>query len=132
MVVQKTLGLLKTAEDRGSQNGKGPRILKTHVFTLPIVGWFDGATQENGNLSGAGGVIKINEDTSYKWIFNCGPGTNSRAELLGAWVTLTLAIRLGLDQLQVFGDSKVVIEWLNCRGNLNATALLGWKDRIRI
>jgi ribonuclease HI len=46
-------------------------------------------------------------------------------------VTLTLAIRLGLDQLQVFGDSKIVIEWLNCRGNLNVTSLMGWKDMIR-
>jgi hypothetical protein len=83
MVVQKTLGLQKIAEDKGSRSGKGLRILKTPVFTLQNIGWFDGAAQENGNLSGAGGVIKVNEDTSYKWIFNCGPRTNTRAELLG-------------------------------------------------
>jgi hypothetical protein len=37
---------------------------------------------------------------------------------------------LGLDHLQVFGDSKIVIDWLNCRGNLQVTSLVGWKDRI--
>jgi hypothetical protein len=52
-------------------------------------------------------------------------------ELLGAWVTLSLAVRLGLDQLQIFGDSKVIIEWLNGRGNLNAYALLGWMNMIK-
>jgi hypothetical protein len=44
-----------------------------------IIGWFDGATQRNGEISGAGGVIKINDHTVYKWTLNCGRGTNTRA-----------------------------------------------------
>jgi ribonuclease HI len=131
MVVLNTLGLLKNSDGVGSWKEKGLRILKTLVFTFLNVGWFDGATQENKNLSGAGGVIKISKDTNHKWIFNCDIGTNSRDELLDVWVTLTLAICLGLNQLQVIGYSKIVIEWLNCRGNLNVTSLMGWKDRIR-
>jgi hypothetical protein len=52
------------------------------VLAIPkdkIIGWFDGATQRNGDLSGAGGVIKINDHTVYKWTLNCGRGTNTRA-----------------------------------------------------
>jgi ribonuclease HI len=131
LVFQKAFGLQKSAEVKDTRRGKGPRIHKTPPLTIQNLGWFDGAAQENGTLSGAGGVITVNEDTSYKWTFNCGPGTNTRAELLGAWVTLSLAVRLGIDHIHIFGDSKVIIEWLNGRGNLNAYALLGWMNMIK-
>jgi hypothetical protein len=61
-----------------------------------IIGWFDGATQQNGDQSGAGGVLKISEQTTYKWTLNCGHGTNTRAELMGVWALLTLASRLSI------------------------------------
>jgi len=72
-------------------------------------GWFDGATQSFGEQSEAGGLIKITENSIYKWIFNCGSGTNTREELLGAWATLYLASRLHLDTLQILGDSRIII-----------------------
>jgi hypothetical protein len=40
--------------------------------------WFDGATQSDGSLCGARGVIKALEATVIKWTFNCGRGTNTR------------------------------------------------------
>jgi hypothetical protein len=55
---------------------------RTITFDCPedrIMGWFDGAAQQNGEQSGAGGWIKINKNTSYKWTLNCGRGTNTRA-----------------------------------------------------
>jgi ribonuclease HI/probable phosphoglycerate mutase len=113
------------------RKGKNTRIKKTLDFTLAYVGWFDGATQANGILSGAGGVIKLPGNTTYKWTLNCGLGTNTSAELLGVWASLTLAKRPGIDQLQVLGDSKIVIEWLNYRGNLQVTPLMGWMDMIQ-
>jgi ribonuclease HI len=61
--------------------------------------WFDRAALTNGSLSGAGGLIKITHNTYYKWTFNCGPGTNTRAEFLGAWATLYLASRLCIENL---------------------------------
>jgi ribonuclease HI len=57
-----------------------------------------------------GGMIKISEKTSYKWTFNFGLGTNTREELLGVWETLILATRLHIPDLQVFGDSKIIID----------------------
>jgi ribonuclease HI len=79
--------------------------------------WFDGAAQQNGKLSGVGGVIKINEQTEYRWTLNCGSGTNSKAELMGAWATLILASRLSVSDIHVLGDSKIVIDWLNRERN---------------
>jgi hypothetical protein len=32
---------------------------------------------------------------------------------------------------QLLGDSKVVIDWLNSKGQLHVSSLLGWMDRTR-
>jgi ribonuclease HI len=92
---------------------------------------FDGAALSGGKQCGAGGVIKTLESTVYRWFINCGDGTNTKAELLGVWATLTLATHLSLQKLQVLGDSKVIIEWLNNRGRLQASAIEGWKLRTK-
>jgi ribonuclease HI len=42
-----------------------------------------------------------------------------------------LAAQLNIDALQVFGDSKIVIDGLNSRGKLHAISLVSWKDRIK-
>ena len=76
-------------------------------------------------------MIRINDKYVYKWTYNCGPGTNTREELLGVWDTLSLAVRLNIDGLQVYGDSKIVIDWLNNRGKLHVLSLVRWKDRIK-
>jgi ribonuclease HI len=95
-----------------------------------IIGWFDGASQQNGEHSGAGGVIKIREHTFYKWMINCGAGTNTRAELLGVWALLTLASRLFIYEINVLGDSRIVIDWLKGKGSLQVVTLESWKERI--
>jgi ribonuclease HI len=64
--------------------------------------------------------------------FCYGPGTNTRAELLGAWVTLHLASILNIEPLQLIKDSRVIIDWLNHKGNLQTITLLAWKDLIRL
>jgi ribonuclease HI len=109
------------------------RIPRFTPTTLPVdktLAWFDGAAQQNGLLSGVGGVIKLDDHKEYRWTLNCGKGTNSRAELMGAWATLTLAARLTVYDLHVLGDSKIVIDWLNRKGVLKVANLDGWKDRI--
>jgi hypothetical protein len=47
------------------------------------------------------------------------------------WVTLTLALHLALPKLQALSDSKVIIDWLNNRGRLQASAIKGWKHRTK-
>ena len=44
-----------------------------------IIAWFDGDAQMDGQICGAGGVIKTPYLMVYKWLFNCGRGTNNRA-----------------------------------------------------
>jgi ribonuclease HI len=75
--------------------------------------FFDGATLVGGFNYGAGGAIKCPNSQAYQWFFNYGDGTKTKAELLGAWATLTISKLLNLQYIQVLGDSKVVIQWLN-------------------
>jgi ribonuclease HI len=84
-----------------------------------------------GSKCGAGGIIKISEAEEYKWTFNCGNGSNTKAELLSAWVTFTLANKLTITYIQVLGDSKVVLDWLLNTSRLKVAALEGWKIRIK-
>jgi ribonuclease HI len=79
----------------------------------------------------SGRSYKISRFSVIRWVFNCGRGTNTKAELMGAWATLSLALHLSIKRLQILGDSKVVIEWLSNRGSLQVCAIEGWKARIR-
>jgi ribonuclease HI len=91
---------------------------------------FDGASSTDGNLCGVGGFIKSHGTRVTRWIMNCVCGTNTKAELLGVWETLTIAHHLAYTKLQILGDSKVVIDWLNKRGKLQACAIEGWKVKV--
>jgi ribonuclease HI len=88
---------------------------------------FDGATLSNGECCGAGGIIKTHASKVIKWYINCGAGTNTKAELMGLWATLTLATLWSIEKIQVLGDSKVIIDWINQKGQLHAVNIEGWK-----
>jgi ribonuclease HI len=77
------------------------------------------------------GSHKFPDSTVYRWYINCGEGTNTKAELMGVWATLTLANHWNIQKLQLMGDSKVVIDWLNHKGNLHAIDIEGWKRRTK-
>lgn len=76
-------------------------------------------------------AIHLGPSRSYKFHWNCGFGSNTRAELLALWGILYCATWLGLGELTVFGDSKSIIDWVNMRGSLNSPILEPWKLRIR-
>jgi hypothetical protein len=64
------------------------------------------------------------------WTLNCGFGTNTKAELLGAWASIYLATCHNILDLHLRGDSKIIIDWLNRRGKIHVSDLECWKDRI--
>jgi ribonuclease HI len=128
VVVTKTLGSLKRLEV-----SKNPLPIQSCLIAQHhdmIVACFDGATHLNGKCCGAGGVIKTSDLSIYMWYFNCGEDTNTKVELLGVWATLLLANHLSSHKIQILGDSKVIIDWLNIRGDMRACTIEGWKQRI--
>jgi ribonuclease HI len=95
------------------------------------IAFFDGAASSDKLTCGAGGVIKIRENLVYRWYLNVGTGSNTKAELMGIWATLTLAIHLNIRRLQALGDSKVIIDWLKGKAKLDVCYLEGWKKRTK-
>jgi ribonuclease HI len=87
---------------------------------------FDGASQMDGSVCGAGGTFKHHQARVTKWFLNCGGGTNTKAELLGLWVSLTLAARWSINHLLVLGDSRVIIDWITQKCNLHSIHIEGW------
>ena len=73
------------------------------------VGYFDGAAQLK--MGGAGFMIYISETHYLTFSVGCGPGTNTRAELLALWSVLKVSIMMGVPLHQIFGDSMVIISW---------------------
>jgi hypothetical protein len=80
-VIYKTLGFHK--RQLTTQNSSPLRAIMISTQRVITTAWFDGASQLDGLKCGVGGVFKTPDLTVYRWVFNCGSGTNTRAELLG-------------------------------------------------
>ena len=50
---------------------------------------------------------------------------------MGLWVTLTLATIWSINKLQILGDSKVIIDWINQNGNLQEVNIDCWKQKTK-
>ena len=85
--------------------------------------FFDGASQEEPLLGGAGGVLYLNEYSKTEITFAPGQGTNNKAELSALWVVLKIAAEKNVRNLQICGDSKLTIDWENSNLQINATHL---------
>jgi ribonuclease HI len=130
VVVHRTLGALtKFHTVKYSQVLRVSPVIRLIGYSLAF---FDGASIAGGSGCGAGGTLKLIEGPIINWLFNCGEGSNTKAELVGAWASLTIARILEIKLVQILGDSKTIIEWLNHKGNLQATNIEGWKSRIRM
>jgi len=54
-----------------------------------------------------------------------------KAELTTIWAFLFLAISLNLHKLQIFGDSQVVVDWVNGKGQILVARLQPLMKRIK-
>jgi len=63
---------------------KPPKDILISSCKDSTLAWFDGTAKSDCSICGAGGIIKVQEATAYKWTLNCGKGTNTKAEFLEA------------------------------------------------
>ena len=94
------------------------------------IGFFDGASQEGGTKCGIGAILISPLLGRYNIMWNCGIGTNTRSEMLALWSILHFAWTLGIDAIQIAGDSKVIVEWFKGTIHLELILLTYWMDRI--
>jgi ribonuclease HI len=76
------------------------------------MGFFYGASQENKARCGGGGVLFFSHSHYFNLKWGLGQGTNNMAELLALKFLLSFACEKEISNLQIFGDSMLVISWL--------------------
>ena len=55
-----------------------------------------------------------------------GKGTNQRVELITLWGLLKYAVQADILQLQFFGDSRVIIDWIEDKSKLHIAQISHW------
>ena len=83
------------------------------------------------NIGGSGFVIFINDSHFYRFSMGCGSSTNTRAELLAIWALLRVGLLMGIPLQLIYGDSIIIISWLNNISALDVATLMHWCTDIR-
>jgi len=98
---------------------------------LPTI-FFDGASKGNPCATGAGGVI-YSPDGFSKDCFSWGLGqkSNNQAEILGLLKACLIARDKGVKDLQVFGDSEIIIKNLNLETLFSNASVNKILDRLK-
>ena len=97
-------------------------------MAFPCV-FFYGASA--GNIGGSGFVIFLNENHFYSFTMGCGSSTNTRAKLLALWAILRVCLLMGLPIQLIYGDSLIIISWLNKLSAFDVPALMHWSGDIK-
>jgi hypothetical protein len=92
-------------------------ILNPIYFDDNPIRVFDGSTADN--ICGIGIYLKLSTKHTVKTHFVRGIGNNMKAEIMGLWGIIFLSSYLSIKKLMVVGDSKVTIDWINDKSNLN-------------
>ena len=125
--------LLKQIDDLLHLYPVPKKKIKTRVIgSGPLIGYpcgfFDGAAA--GNIGGASFVIHLSASYFLSFSLGCGRSTNTRSELLALWALLSATNHLGIPLFTIFGDSPVIISWVNRNASLNAPLLSHCYDEI--
>lgn len=100
---------------------------RPHEIHIPAI-YFDGASA--GGIMGCGVWVKKSQSERVHIFWNGGFGTNSKAEIMAFWGGLLVATMLNIQNPSFYGNSKMVIEWINGRSKLTVPKLRGWMQRI--
>lgn len=71
-----------------------------------------------------------NENNQFFTHWNGGKGTNSKAEAMALEGLLKLYIFLNIHDVSVFGDSKVMVDFVSGKNHISMPHLVGWTNRI--
>ena len=80
----------------------------------------------------AGQSIHISEAHYHKFAAGLGYVSNNQDELLALKYTLLAIINLGIQEIQIFGDSLLVIKWMKKRNPRNIYLLTIYEDMVKV
>ena len=83
-------------------------------------------------MGGSGFFIYINDMHFFSFSMGCGRSSNTRVELLACWAILKVSLLMGIPIQLIYGDSMVIISWLNRLSALDVPSLMHWCCNIRL
>lgn len=92
--------------------------------------YFDGAAQSH--RCGGGFLLYLSDQHHYQIKMGLGEGTNNFAELITLRHLLHFALAHSCNNIQIFGDSKIIINWFNSINNCDAQSLRNILDEIMV
>lgn len=115
---RKERGQKATANREGT--GMSPT---TSTTTSSPCACFDGAAQHG--ICSCGVYIKIAGDQAIEIYWNAGPGSNNRAEAVALAGLLSFCNFLDIPFLQIYGDSRIIIDHVLSKHNIKNIHLAG-------
>lgn len=104
------------------------RRIRPHSISLPAL-FFHGACR--GGVIGCGAWLKLSKEERIEICWNGGKGTNNLAELMAIWCGLLAAVNLELNDVSIYGDSKLIIDTMNGKASNSSITEHGWYRRAR-
>jgi len=86
---------------------------------------------EQRGIYGCRVFILINESSHFSIHWNGGRGSNSKAEVMALAGLLYFCFFLDIRHVLIFGDSKVMVDFVHKENNISMPHLTGWLNRIR-
>ena len=87
------------------------KLFKPTEVSNGAIGFFDGASKLYN--CGCGFVLNLSKDHFLYFSFGGGPGTNTKVELLGLYGLVNIASLIGVSDINIYGDSNIIIDWKN-------------------
>ena len=94
------------------------------------IGFFDGASKLYN--CGCGFVLNLSKYHFLYFGFGGGPRTNTKAKLLSLYGLLFIASLIGVSDIGIYGDSKIIIDWHNGISKLQVLSLSHWSNKIQL
>ena len=76
-------------------------------------GYFDGASQGSPTTCNGGCILYLSDTCYFKLKAGQGQGSNNYAEVLALKLHLLFALEKDCRSIQVFGDLKLIINWVS-------------------
>ena len=108
---------------------KAPRAIVRPILDEDLsIGYFDGVEREGSCR--ASFILRVSGQEVIKGSMKAGYGSNTRVELVALWDLLLVAVKIGVMQIVIAGNSKIIIRWANGDSNLQALLLEHWLAKV--
>ena len=85
--------------------------------------YFEGDSPGETPLGRVGAIVYFTTKRKMMIKYAMGQATNNKAELSALWATLKVARSTQIQDIQIFGDSIVVVDWANGKNIIRAPHL---------